>query len=79
MVYGLWFRVQGLGSGVWGLGFRVSGFGFRVSGFGFWVSGFGFRDGTSLRRFRGGLALKAHRLVYHSTLGKRVIKKEKKV
>jgi len=27
---------------------------------------------------RGGLVVKAHRLVYHSTLGLRVIKKEKK-
>ena len=29
--------------------------------------------------FRGGLVFKAHRLVYHSTLGWRVIKKKKKV
>ena len=28
-------------------------------------------------RFRGGLVFKAHRLVYHSTLGLRVIKKKK--
>ena len=28
-------------------------------------------------RFRGGLVCKAHRLVYHSTLGVRVIKKKK--
>jgi len=28
-------------------------------------------------RFRGGLVLKAHRLLYHSTLGLRVIKKKK--
>jgi len=28
-------------------------------------------------RFRGGLAFKAHRLLYHSTLGLRVIKKKK--
>ena len=27
-------------------------------------------------RFRGGLVFKAHRLLYHSTLGSRVIKKE---
>ena len=32
----------------------------------------------NVNRFRGGLVLKAHRLVYHSTLGLRVIKKEKK-
>ena len=30
-------------------------------------------------RFRGGLVFKAHKLVYHSTLGSRVIKKKKKV
>jgi len=29
-------------------------------------------------RFRGWLIFKAHRLVYHSTLGLRVIKKKKK-
>ena len=28
-------------------------------------------------RFRGGLTFKAHRLVYHTTLGLREIKKEK--
>jgi len=31
-----------------------------------------------VKRFRGGLVFKAHRLVYHSTLGLRVIKKKKK-
>jgi len=31
-----------------------------------------------VKRFRGGLIVKAHRLVYHSTLGWRVIKKKKK-
>ena len=31
-----------------------------------------------MQRFRGGLVFKAHRLVYHSTLGLRVIKKKKK-
>ena len=30
-----------------------------------------------MKRFRGGLVVKAHRLVYHSTLGWRVIKKRK--
>jgi len=29
-----------------------------------------------VKRFRGGLVFKAHRLVYHSTLGWRVIKRE---
>jgi len=31
-----------------------------------------------VQRFRGGLVFKAYRLVYHSTLGSRVIKKIKK-
>ena len=31
-----------------------------------------------LKRFRGGLVFKAHRLLYHSTLGSRVITKEEK-
>jgi len=31
-----------------------------------------------VKRFRGGLVFKAHRLLYHSTLGSRVIKKKKK-
>ena len=30
-----------------------------------------------MQRFRGGLVFKAHRLLYHSTLGLRVIKKKK--
>ena len=32
----------------------------------------------NVTRFRGGLVCKAHRLVYHSTLGSRVIKKKKR-
>jgi len=32
----------------------------------------------NVKRFRGGLVFKAHRLVYHSTLGLRLIKKNKK-
>ena len=31
----------------------------------------------NVKRFRGGLVCKAHRLLYHSTLGLRVIKKKK--
>ena len=31
----------------------------------------------NVERFRGGLVLKAHRLVFHSTLGSRVIKKRR--
>ena len=32
----------------------------------------------NVERFREGLVFKAHRLLYHSTLGSRVIKKKKK-
>jgi len=32
-----------------------------------------------VQRFRGGLVIKAHRLVYHSTLGLRVIDKKKRL
>jgi len=32
----------------------------------------------NVQRFRGGLVVKAHRLLYHSTLGLRVIKKKKR-
>ena len=31
-----------------------------------------------MKRFRGGLVFKAHKLSHHSTLGSRVIKKKKK-
>ena len=42
--------------------------GFRVLG----------RDTTpNVQRFRGGLVCKAHRLLYHSPLGLRVIKRER--
>ena len=33
----------------------------------------------NVKRFLGGLVFKAHRLLYHSTLGLRIIKKKKKV
>jgi len=33
--------------------------------------------GRNVKRFRGGLVFKAHRLVYHSTLGMRVIKQRR--
>ena len=32
----------------------------------------------NLKRFRGGLVFKAHRLFYHSTLGSRVKKKKRR-
>ena len=34
--------------------------------------------GKNVERLRGGLVFKAHRLVYHSTLGSRVMMKKKK-
>ena len=33
----------------------------------------------NVKRFRGGLVFRAHRRVYHSTLGLRVIKKRRRV
>ena len=36
-------------------------------------------SGVWVQRLRGGLVLKAHRLLYHSTLGLRVIKKNKNI
>jgi len=35
-------------------------------------------EARNLTWFRGGLLFKAHRLLYHSTLGLRVMKKKKK-
>jgi len=35
--------------------------------------------GRNVKRFRGGLVFKAHRLLYHSTLGSRVINTKKKI
>ena len=48
---------------------RVEGWRVQVSGV--WVWGL-----AVCLRMRGGLVFKAHRLVYHSTLGLRVIKKK---
>jgi len=84
----LGFGVSDLVFGVWVLKLRVKGIGFRVEGPGFRVrcrvfrvNGVGERVGGAERRrlARGGLVFKAHRLVYHSTLGSRVIKKKKKL
>ena len=76
-------RVQSSGFRVQGSGFRVQSSGLRVQdsatasakqeGSGFQGVEFG------VKWFRGGLVPKAHRLVYHSTLGSRVIKKKKDV
>ena len=51
----------------WGFGYQVS-----ISGAGFWVSG-----EKVLQVAEGGFVLKAHRRLYHSTLGLIVIKKKK--
>jgi len=42
-----------------------------------WVTVLHLAD-RNVQRFRGGLAFKAHRLLYHSTLGLRVIKKKRR-
>jgi len=42
------------------------------------ITGYGGRGRPTGKRFRGGLVFKAHRLLYHSTLGLRVIKKKRK-
>ena len=78
------------GSGIQDPGFvcRVAGSGFRLSGFESQVDGLTmmFRVAgllreqllrRSVKRFRGGLVFKAHSLLYHSTLGSKVIKKKK--
>jgi len=70
-------------------GFMVHDLGFRVKSVGLGVGGFGMHHSLPhvstpphgaaplQLRFRGGLVFKAHRLVYHSTLGLSVIKKKK--
>ena len=39
----------------------------------------GCRPEADVKRFRGGLVFKAHRWLYHSTLGSRVIKKKRRL
>ena len=61
-----------------GSGFEVENFGWREAG----VNALDV-DGVQLlridvKRFRGGLVFKAHRLMYHPTLGSRVMQKKKK-
>jgi len=50
----------------------------RVSGLGFVVWGGGPALRRDVKRFRGGLVFKVHRLLYDSTLGLRVIKKKRR-
>jgi len=68
------FTLQGLGLRIQSVGFRVPGVGFMVHGLRsrVVVEGWG-----NVKRFRGGLVFKAHRLLYYSTLVLRVIKKKK--
>ena len=85
-VQGAGFRVQGPGCRVQGSGCRVQGAGFRAklmhvcsnefssnTRLGGWVELFN----RNVQRFRGGLVVKAHRLLHHSTLGLGVVKKKK--
>ena len=83
------FGIPGSGFQVLDFGFRVSGFGFQILGMisnfdlRFRVSGVGcdlqFRtSGLGLLVHRRGLVFKAHRPLKHSTLGSRVVQREKK-
>ena len=79
MVYGAGFNVEGIGPWLRGVWFLVQGSGLNVQGFGHRRSGMGGwhlvqLPSTNVKRFRGGLILKAHGLLYHSTLGSRVMK-----
>jgi hypothetical protein len=61
----------------------VQGVGCRVQCFEFQSEGLGMRDAIwnwilgVVKGFRGGLEYKAHRLLYRSTLGSKIIKKNK--
>ena len=72
----MWIRTSRLSikNSVFTCGGGLGGSG--VSGAGFGVRSLEFRN---VHRFRGGLVFQAHRLLCHSTLGFRVIKKKKKV
>ena len=81
-VQGAGFRVQGAGCRVQGAGCRVQGAGWDLLGGGVHLfealdqAVFSIQEQLlrrNVKRFRGGLVFKAHRLVYHS----RVIKKKK--
>ena len=67
-------------SGVYISGLRVKIPELKAQGLGsgLRVSGGGRLLHRNVQRFRGGLVCKAHRLLYHSTLGLRVITKKKK-
>ena len=90
MVYGLWFMVYGLWFMVYGLWFMVYGLWFMVEASGVGCTSNTAYRGTlprrrapprattgRMRRFRGWLVFEAHRLLFHSTLGLRVITKKK--
>ena len=71
----LGFRGNAAGCTVQGAQFSVSISRCRDEGSGFRVQGS--RIPSYVKQFRRGLVFKAHRLVYHSTLGSREIKKKK--
>jgi len=89
-VSGFGFRFSGFRFQVPGSGFRVSGFGVDTdiaasenpshSGPPFLLGlTSGFAHFRNVQRFQGGHVFKAHRLLYPSTLGLRVIKKKTKL
>jgi len=83
-VIGVWYLVFGvwcLVFGVWFFVFRVQDSGRPTTThvwclvFGVWCFGFRVQDSGRPTRFRGGLVFKAHRLLHHSTLGLKAMKK----
>ena len=68
---GFRFKFEGVGLGVWGARFWVQEFGMKV-----WGSEIQ-RVGVEGSKLRDWPVFKVHRLLYHSTLGSRVMKKNK--
>ena len=79
-VWGLGFGVEGLGLRVWVQGFRVEGCTSGVGRSPLFISCNNLNLRTTAQQKCGAFSrrAKAHRLLYHSTLGSRVIKKKKK-
>jgi len=88
---GFGFRVSSFGFRVSGFEYRLQAVGlsggggnrllFWVFGYQILISGVGVRGKGlgNVHRLRGGLVFKAHRLLYHSTQGLRVIKKKEQL
>jgi len=72
MMYDVW----GMGYGVWGMGYGLWGVGYGIWGMGLLIQEQLLR--RNVKRFQGGLVFKTHRLLYHSTLGSRVITKKRR-